>query len=198
MKRAIAAGTLLAILLIVGVAYWAVTERNLNTDRAVGEEIDQLHGVAVYHNGGVSHTDGRNQTVDGHDTGLKWQCVEFVKRYYYEHYRHKMPDPWGHAKTFHNADLVDGAWNERRGLQQFDNPSAEPPRVGDLVVYSDTIFNRYGHVAIVSEVDQTGELEIIQQNAGPFADTREQYGLTENANTWRIENNRIVGWLGKR
>jgi surface antigen len=196
-RKALGAGAL-ATLLTIGTGYWAATERNLNTDRAVGEEIDQLHGVAVYHNGGVGHVDSRNLTPDDYNIGLRWQCVEFVKRYYYEHYGHKMRDASGNAKDFHNADLVDGAWNERRGLHQFDNPSADPPQVGDLVVYSDTIFNRYGHVAIVSKVDRTGELEIIQQNAGPFADTRQQYGLTENANTWRIENNRIVGWLGKR
>lgn len=162
----------------------------------VGDAIDSLNGVKVYYNGKISNTCGRNVAKDGYNLGKKYQCVEFVKRYYYEHLHHKMPDSYGHAVDFFNKELTDGAYNIRRGLKQFQNPSHETPKPDDLVVYDGTSSNPYGHVAIVSRVMQD-EIEIIQQNPGPSASSRVKYNLIENNGYWRIDNNRILGWLRK-
>ena len=56
----------------------------------------------------MNNVSGRNVTVDGYNLGLKYQCVEFVKRYYYKHYRHKMPNSYGNAKDFFIAQISDG------------------------------------------------------------------------------------------
>ncbi|MFA0963395.1 hypothetical protein AB9P05_16445 [Roseivirga sp. BDSF3-8] len=48
---------------------------------------------------------GRNLTPDGYNLGLKYQCGEFMKRYYYLHLNHKMPDSYGHARDFFNPSL---------------------------------------------------------------------------------------------
>jgi hypothetical protein len=61
----------------------------------------------VYYNGGVANVVGRNVSVDGYNLGLKYQCVEFVKRYYYQHLGHKMPDTYGHAKDFFDRNVAD-------------------------------------------------------------------------------------------
>ena len=66
----------------------------------VGQVVDQFNGVNVYYNGQISHVSGRNLTKDGYNLGQKYQCVEFIKRYYYERFKHKMPDSYGHAKDF--------------------------------------------------------------------------------------------------
>src|SRR5690554_7449178 len=60
----------------------------------VGKAIDSLNNVLVYYNGDVGTVIGRN-TRNGYNLGLKFQCVEFVKRYYYEFYNHEMPDSYG-------------------------------------------------------------------------------------------------------
>ncbi|MDW5290896.1 hypothetical protein [Formosa sp. PL04] len=62
----------------------------------------------------MGHVSGRNTTPDGYNLGLKYQCVEFVKGYYYEHYNHKMPDSYGHAKSFFNSGIKDGKRRNQR------------------------------------------------------------------------------------
>ena len=131
----------------------------------VGDKVDSLNGVYVYYNNNVGNVDGRNMTADGYNLGLKYQCVEFVKRYYYEHFDHKMPDSYGHAKDFYQKGVADGTYIKTRNLVQHSNPSKTKPKVNDLVVYDATAFNKYGHVAIISKVTDS-KIEIIQQNPG--------------------------------
>lgn len=169
---------------------------NYNTYK-VGQEIDDLNGVSVYYNGKISNVNGRNLTNDGYNLGLKYQCVEFVKRYYYEALQHKMPNSYGHAKDFFDVGVKDGSINKQRNLLQYENSSITKPRVDDLVVYSGTIFNEYGHVAIISKVT-TNAIEIIQQNSGRNGNTRETYDLVHKDGKWKINNDRILGWLRKR
>lgn len=133
---------------------------------------------------------GRN-TVDGYNVGLKWQCVEFVKRYYLEHFDHRMVNSYGHAKDFFDARIKDGQLNPDRGLDQFTNPSRTVPEVGDLIVLDGWRGNQYGHVAIISLVADRS-VEVIQQNCGS---TRETYGLKNSDGLWRIKNERVLGWL---
>ncbi|WP_158860835.1 CHAP domain-containing protein [Lunatibacter salilacus] len=184
-------------LLIFGFAGLLVFKKvTFNRDFTVGQQTDSLNGVAVYYNGGVGNVTGRNTTSDGYNLGLKYQCVEFVKRYYYEHLNHKMPDSYGHAKDFFDKSLSDGQKNTERNLTQYTNPSKTKPRVGDLLIFKETVFNKYGHVAIVSKVTD-GEVEIIQQNPGPFVQSREIYRLDNKGGKWEIRYKRNLGWLRK-
>ncbi|MDL2256744.1 CHAP domain-containing protein [Bacteroidales bacterium OttesenSCG-928-I14] len=196
---------LLIIVLILGsVGIWSF--KKLSSDSGysissdskhyIGQQIDSLNGVIVFYNGGVSNVSGRNTTKDGYNLGLKYQCVEFVKRYYYEHLDHKMPDSYGHAKDFFDKTLVDGQINKKRNLTQYSNPSQTKPKVDDLLILGGTIFNKYGHVAIISKVTDT-EIEIIQQNPGPFGESRETFALDNKDEKWEIDNSRILGWLRK-
>ena len=108
----------------------------------------------------------------------------------------QMPDTYGHAKDFFNSKIKDGKINKQRDLKQFKNPSKSKPKINDLVIYSRTTLNKYGHVSIVSNVTEN-EIEIIQQNPGPFGSSREKYELTNYDGKWLIDNDRILGWLRK-
>ena len=67
----------------------------------VGTIIDSYNGVNIYYNGNnFKNVLGRNVSEDGYNLGLKYQCVEFVKRYYYKRYGHKMPTPMVMQKIF--------------------------------------------------------------------------------------------------
>lgn len=167
---------------------------NPNPKYEVGQALDSLNGVKVYYNGGVGHTGERNVSEDGYNIGLKYQCVEFVKRYYYEFYHHKMPDSYGNAKDFFDQSLKDGQLSEKRNLIQFTNPSKSKPVIGDLVIFDGTAGNPYGHVAIVSNVTSQS-IEIIQQNPGPFASSRVIIELDSNSNGFKIQETRLLGWL---
>ena len=187
---------ILGILILLVIGFFVSKKINLNPNYEVGQKIDSLNGVSVYYNGGVGNVDGRALSQDGYNLGLKYQCVEFVKRYYYEKLNHKMPDSYGHAKDFFNSQIKDGEINKQRNLKQFKNSSGTKPKVDDLVIYSATTLNKYGHVSIVSNVTEN-EVEIIQQNPGPFGNSREKYKLLNDNGKWRIDNERILGWLRK-
>ncbi|HEY0654905.1 MAG TPA: CHAP domain-containing protein [Chryseosolibacter sp.] len=190
MKRII---YVLVLICIFGIAAWLVTKFNGFTSFEVGEEVDNFHGVPVFYNGHIDHVSGRNTAADGYNIGLKYQCVEFVKRYYYEHLKHKMPDSYGHAKDFFDKKLADGERNKRRGLTQFSNPSNSRPQVSDLVVFNG---GTYGHVAIISAVSEN-EVEIIQQNPGPYSSSRETFALEAKDDKWYIKSQQLLGWLRK-
>jgi len=162
----------------------------------VGQVIDSLNGVYVYYNGKVGNVSGRNLTADNYNLGQKYQCVEFVKRYYYEYFDHKMPDSYGHAKDFFDANIKDGQKNLKRDLIQHTNPGSSKPKANDLLVFGGTLFNRYGHVAIIAEVGDDS-IQIIQQNPGPDRNSREWIPFIQQNGQWYIDNKRVMGWLRK-
>jgi len=99
-------------------------------------------------------------------------------------------------KTFLTRKVKDGEINKQRNLKQYKNPSKSKPKINDLVIYSGTTLNKYGHVSIISNVTEN-EIEIIQQNPGPFGNSREKYDLINENGKWIIKNDRILGWLRK-
>jgi hypothetical protein len=191
LRRAAVAVVALAGLAVAG--YWAVTYFNLNPTREVGAVVDEFNGVKVYYNGGVNNSEGRNLYRDGYNLGIKYQCVEFIKRYYFERFSHRMPDPYGHARDFFDPATAQGALNGKRALVQYRNGQSEKPRVDDLIVFAPTLFNPYGHVAIVAGVTDL-EVEIVQQNPGPFADSRARFSLLMEGGQWTVSGG-TLGWL---
>ncbi|MGJ8744897.1 CHAP domain-containing protein [Polaribacter sp.] len=168
---------------------------NCNSDRVYdkkgNEIIDTFNKIPVYLHQGKNT---RHKASDGYNYGLEWQCVEFVKRYYYDHLKHKMPNTFGHAKNFYNHGLKDGQKNTARNLTQYSNKSKSQPKVNDLVIMDGHTFNKYGHVAIVSKVSDN-EVEIVQQNVGRMS--RTTFKLIHKNGIWEIENDLLLGWLRK-
>ncbi len=158
-----------------------------------GQVIDQYNGVHVYYNGkDFTNVSGRNVTVDGYNLGLKYQCIEFVKRFYLQIFNHYMPYSYGHAKDFFNKKLADVAFNDKRGLMQYRNVRFEKPKVNDILVYDETYGNPFGHVAIISKVTDN-EIEIIQQNIGTT--TRKNIKLVNYRGIYTIADHEVLGWL---
>lgn len=182
---------------IVLVCLWMFKKFNFNSKYEVGQQIDSFNNVPVYYNGGVNNVTERNLSKDGYNIGLKYQCVEFVKRYYYEYFNHKMPDSYGHAKDFFDHSLQDGDINTKRNLTQYSNPSKSKPKENDLIIFNGHLLNRFGHVAIISKVEND-YIEIIQQNPGPFGTSRERINLKNEYSKYRISNKRVLGWLRKK
>lgn len=160
------------------------------SDVPSGTSIDEYKGIPVYSNGtNYMSSHGLSYSEDGYYFGYKWQCVEHVKRFYYEIYGHEMPDGAGNAKYFYNPMLAQGELNEQRGLIQYNNGGDEKPQLDDLIVFTD---GAYGHVAIISEVGQ-GWIEVIQQNSEY---PRERYELKTENGKYIIEGDREpAGWL---
>lgn len=183
-----------SVVIVAFVSFLLLRKVNPNPKYEIGQALDSLNGVKVYYNGGVGHTGKRNTSKDGYNIGITYQCVEFVKRYYYEYYHHKMPDSYGNAKDFFDSSVKDGKINKSRNLIQFSNPSRYKPEVGDLVIFDGHGGNPYGHVAIISHVG-TRYIEIIQQNPGPFAPSRVNFDLDSSSAGFSIGHERLLGRL---
>lgn len=166
--------------------------QSFTTKPDIGQPIDSYEGVPVFFNGKVRNVFGRNVTYDGYNLGLKFQCVEFVKRFYYERYGHKMPNSYGHAKDFFDHNVPHGGFNKKRGLYQFENTNYEKPRPGDLLIYGVMPDNPYGHVAIITKVEND-KVEYIQQNFG--TKTRQTLNLAVYKGIYTIAEYDILGWL---
>ena len=171
-----------------------VAKKIFDRNYYIGKKIDSLNNVDVFYNGNPTNVSGRNLTSDGYNLGLNYQCVEFVKRYYYEYLNHKMPDSYGHAKDFYNRETNDGELNISRNLLQYKNPSFSKPKVNDILVLDKSTFNKFGHVSIVCKVDGNS-IEVIQQNV--FLNTRDNYDLKFVDGKWELDNKRILCWLRK-
>ncbi|MEW6469927.1 MAG: CHAP domain-containing protein [Bacteroidota bacterium] len=158
----------------------------------MGDPVDSFNGITVYNNGlEYDKSHGRHYSADSFYYGKKWQCVEYIKRYYHDRMEHKFPDGSGHAKEFFDASLPQGGMNERRGLVQYRNGDKEKPQVNDILVFG----GKYGHVAIVSRVGED-EIEVVQQNI--YLTPRETFALrNENGRFFVGEGREPLGWLRK-
>ncbi|NLL51884.1 MAG: CHAP domain-containing protein [Peptococcaceae bacterium] len=165
-------------------------EVNRQSDFEPGVKIDEYKGVAVYSNGtDYMSSHGLHYSEDGYYYGYKWQCVEFVKRFYYERFNHSMPDGAGNAKYFFNTLLEQGEFNQQRGLYQYRNGGDVRPQADDLLVFTK---GTYGHVAIISDVGDDW-VEVVQQNSEV---TREKLQMEVKDGTYTIHGEKEpAGWL---
>ncbi len=158
---------------------------------SIGDSVDSFNGVVVYNNGmNYPKSYGKHYAADSsYYYGKKWQCVEFIKRYYYDHFHHKMPNGFGNAKDFFDKKVKDGAFNKERGLTQFTNGSIQPPMVDDILIFG----GKYGHVAIVTNATPE-EVFVIQQNI--YMTPRESFKLSLVNGKYVVgEKRRPEGWL---
>ena len=158
---------------------------------SIGLETSRYKGVPAYENGYLfHHSQGRHYAADGYYYGQKWQCVEYIKRFYKIVLQHEMPNVWGHARSFFDPGLADGALNPARGLRQYRNGSRAAPRPDDILVFCDT---QYGHMGIITHVGAR-EVEIIQQNI--FGKPRQRFALRCDRGRYSIHAPRLAaGWL---
>lgn len=103
--------------------------------------------------------------LEGTFTGIKWQCVEYTRRWLLVN----------RGAVYGDVDIAADIWTNihylteiaTRKILPFEshlNGSKQPPQVGDLLVYSKELHNT-GHVAVVVVVDKvTGFIEVGEQN----------------------------------
>lgn len=165
----------------------------LSSRSMIGKELDSYKDVPVYYNGEIyTATYGENYSKDGYYYGYKWQCVEYVKRFYYDAKNHEMPDGYGNAKDFFDDNVKQGELNESRDLVQYRNGENVKPKVDDLIVFTE---GEYGHVAIVTKVTD-GYIEVIQQNV--LGKPREKFELAMEDGQYYVGTiQKPAGWLRK-
>ncbi|MBZ9714062.1 CHAP domain-containing protein [Deinococcus multiflagellatus] len=150
----------------------AARKREIVQQQDWGAEIGSLDGVAAYYNDGRKDANeqaegNRNYSKDGknYEYGLKWQCVEYVRRYYYDVLDVKFVPRSGDAQDYFDKSTPDGSTNPARSLRQFKSGGREKPKYQDLIIFGPNKYSGYGHVAIVAAVTEN-KITIAQQNVG--------------------------------
>ncbi len=118
-----------------------------------GAVVGEYNGVTAYSNGDNNYYSWDYNTVDSYNSGMKWQCVEYVNRYYYLIYGSQIRIPGTNA-----IDYYDTA--SERGLVAYSNGGTTPPQLGDILCSGG---GSYGHVAIVRGVT-SNSVHVIHQN----------------------------------
>jgi glutathionylspermidine amidase/synthetase len=131
-------------------------------------------------------------------TGIKWQCVEYARRWLLVN----------RGMVYASVDIAADIWSDidhltevstgrKLPLESHPNGSQQPPRVGDLLLYS-TNFQGTGHVAVVIDVDyEGGFIEVAEQNynnepwPGDFARRIEL--VNKDDNYWLLDEH-LLGW----
>ncbi|MDH5473514.1 MAG: CHAP domain-containing protein [Gammaproteobacteria bacterium] len=98
-------------------------------------------------------------------TGIKWQCVEYARRWLLINKGAVYGDVDTAADIWDKINnLTDVNTNITLQLESHLNGSKQAPQVGDLLIYSKE-FNNTGHVAVVLNVDyKNGFIEVGEQN----------------------------------
>jgi len=157
----------------------------------LGEIAHTYNNIPIYSNGEATYkSHGKHYAKDGYYYGKKWQCVEFIKRYYHHAHNHHMPDTYGHAKDFYDTSLPHGKNNPSRNMVQYKNNSSEPPKPNDLLVWNS---GKFGHVAIITQVTKNS-ITVVQQNVKNHAIQTIPY-VKKNKTHQIITNPPPVGWL---
>jgi surface antigen len=115
--------------------------------------IGSFKGVTAFSNGSVKNDSGIYNTSIGINSGLEWQCVEYINRYYYLIYGINIRIPGQNADQYYpNASS--------RNLTSFQNGGNTSPEIGDILCFRG---GAGGHVAIITQVSPT-QITVIQQN----------------------------------
>ncbi|KAH9096741.1 hypothetical protein LEN26_017369 [Aphanomyces euteiches] len=142
---------------------------------AHGTVLGSFHGVEGYNNNYKNNPHATDENYDGSNfldgvcTGMKWQCVEYARRYWIVNKGVVLPSlSWAahiwdritHVSRRHDFAMVP--------LLKFPNGSTEKPLVGDLLVYQSTPNQWVGHVAVVADIiekeDGQKALYVAEQN----------------------------------
>ncbi|OMJ96262.1 hypothetical protein SteCoe_236 [Stentor coeruleus] len=144
-----------------------------------GTYLGSNSGVPGYSNGNDNNSN-EDSYVGNIYSGLKWQCVEYARRWLII----------TQSLTFASVDCASDIWHidylsstsdsskyiwhidylsstsdssKHTSLYRIPNGSKCPPSKGDLIIYKRTETNPVGHVAIISKVDYD-DIEISEQN----------------------------------
>ena len=133
---------------------------------------------------------------EGTYTGIKWQCVEYARRWLLVNKGvvygdvDYASDIWSGIDHF--TRVADGT---AIPVKAYENGSASPPQVGDLLIYAKALFGT-GHVAVVTRADD-GRLEIAEQNfrnqAWPGHYARQVELIEKDGRYWLLDPY-LIGW----
>ena len=149
-----------AILLITGLIVSGLALSVSAEDACYEEEIGRYYDVLAKSNGMCTAKyemvcEGTDCTDCSISANRKWQCVEYIVRFYEEAMGVDISKPIVPAAKYYYGKASD------KGLTPYVNGGSVPPHPCDILCFGG---GSWGHVAIVTEVDDN-YVYIIEQNA---------------------------------
>jgi hypothetical protein len=137
-------------------------------------------------------------TEQGVYTGIRWQCVEFARRWLLQHRGAVYGDVDVAADIWDRIDHLERvADRQALPLSAYPNGSRQLPAVGDLLVYARAYLGT-GHVAVVTAVDLSAHrIRVAEENyfnrkwPGDYA--REIELLVRDGRYWLLDAY-LLGW----
>ena len=163
-----------------------------------GTATGSFNGVTSYSNGTSSNVSNDYNSAEGINTGMKWQCVEYVNRYYYKVYGLDLRSA-GIRGTTGNADQYYSN-GSTAGLTQCPNGGTSIPQTGDILCSNGNGgSNNVGHVAIVKTVTANTVIAIQQNWYCDNRDTAMTLQMSVSAGKYTVSgfstSYPIAGWL---
>lgn len=185
MKRSV---LILSVLLTVTAGYFSPA--GSSSAAPCGTALSSFGSPAVPAHSNLSNP---HESCDGWGTyGLQYQCVEYVRRFYFlvkgiETREGKMERRWnGNANTYFRTAA-------QKGLDAFENGGKVRPQPEDILTFAG---GPYGHVAIITAV-LPDRIEFIEQNFSPSGTGSLPYNPVTNHVENRVAGDTFVveGWL---
>ena len=135
---------------------------------------------------------------NGTYTGIKWQCVEYARRWLLVNTGTVFGDVDIAADMWNKIDyLTDVKTKKRVPLVTHLNGSTQAPEVGDLLIYAKA-YKDTGHVAVVTGIDiANGSIEVGEQNFNNERWTNHyarRLKLTKNGESYWLLDGYLLGW----
>ncbi|MBM3712836.1 MAG: CHAP domain-containing protein [Actinobacteria bacterium] len=137
------------MLSIIVISFFSHT---INAQQPYNTLLGSYNGVKIYSNGSISYASNDYNNYNGTNTGMKWQCVEFVNRYYLIVNNKNIRIAGTNAVDYYSTA-------SQRSMYNYANNSSVSPAVGDILCFGGGL----GHVAIIREVG-SNYVRITQQN----------------------------------
>jgi len=150
-----------------------------------GTALGSLNGVVNYSDDPTTMPSPQpGDYINSQYVGLKWECVEYVQRYYYLEYSMNLYSLSGGLNA---RDFYGHAANMQ--LTAYANGGSTAPQVGDILCFSQTS-SGLGHVAIIRAVGSS-TVPVIQQtvkngDTGPNG-SDDSYNFSYNPSTQVVD-----------
>ncbi len=163
-----------------------------------GTVLGVVDGVPAYSNCSAQCVNPQPAKTNGVYTGIKWQCVEYARRWLLKH----------DGAVFADVDVAADIWTKIDHLERVDhkgsiplrnypNGSAQAPAVGDLLIYARAYLGT-GHAAVITAVNLPAhEIEVAEENylnekyPGDYA---RRITLLERDQRYWVLDPYVLGW----
>jgi glutathionylspermidine amidase/synthetase len=127
--------------------------------------------------------------INGIFTGIKWQCVEFARRYLIQ-VNNITFDAVDNAYDIFNLNNFKTLNSVNIPIQKYSNGSNILPHIGSLIIWSkDVDIKETGHVAVVTDVTKN-YIKIAEQNYDNKNYSRKIY-INNNI----LDSMHLLGWI---